>query len=74
LARTNSRLFELVSPFNRLEEDRAEHLAILDAYLADDSEAARTAVRAHLQNLRRFVLNRLAEGAYGLTRRAPGIK
>ena len=64
LVRTNSRLFELVTPFNRIEEDRAEHLAILEAYLADDAEAARTAVRAHLQNLRRFVLDRLAEGTY----------
>jgi len=64
LVRTNSRLFELVTPFNRIEEDRAEHLAILEAYLADDAEAARTAVRTHLQNLRRFVLDRLAEGTY----------
>lgn len=64
LVRTNSRLFELVSPFNRIEEDRAEHLAILEAYLADDAEAARAAVRTHLQKLRRFVLDRLAEGTY----------
>ena len=64
LVRTNSRLFELVTPFNRIEEDRAEHLAILEAYLTDDAQAARTAVRAHLQNLRRFVLDRLAEGTY----------
>jgi len=62
VVRTNSRLFELVSPFNRIEEDRAEHLAILEAYLADDATAARAAVRCHLQNLRRFVLDRLAEG------------
>jgi DNA-binding GntR family transcriptional regulator len=53
-----------VSPFNRIEEDRAEHLAILEAYLADDAEAARAAARTHLQNLRRFVLDRLAEGTY----------
>jgi DNA-binding GntR family transcriptional regulator len=65
VVRTNSRLFELVTPFNRIEEDRAEHLAILEAYLADDAEAARTAIRTHLQNLRRFVLDRLAEGTYG---------
>jgi DNA-binding GntR family transcriptional regulator len=65
LVRTNSRLFELVTPFNRIEEDRAEHLAILEAYLADDAEASRAAVRQHLQNLRRFVLDRLAEGTYG---------
>jgi DNA-binding GntR family transcriptional regulator len=64
LVRTNSRLFELVTPFNRIEEDRAEHLAILEAYLTDNAEAARAAMRAHLQNLRRFVLDRLAEGTY----------
>jgi DNA-binding GntR family transcriptional regulator len=64
LVRTNSRLFELGTPFNRIEADRAEHLAILEAYLADDAEAARAAVRTHLQNLRRFVLDRLAEGTY----------
>jgi DNA-binding GntR family transcriptional regulator len=64
LVRTNSRLFELVTPFNRIEEDRAEHLAILEAYLTDDAEASRAAVRTHLQNLRRFVLDRLAEGTY----------
>ncbi|SDI23087.1 GntR family transcriptional regulator [Paraburkholderia phenazinium] len=64
LVRTNSRLFELVTPFNRIEDDRVEHLAILEAYLADDANAARAAVRTHLQNLRRFVLDRLAEGTY----------
>jgi DNA-binding GntR family transcriptional regulator len=64
LVRTNSRLFELVTPFNRIEEDRAEHLAILEAYMDDDAERARSAVRAHLQNLRRYVLDRLAEGTY----------
>lgn len=60
VVRTNSRLFELSTPFNRIEEDRAEHLAIMEAYLADDAEAARTAMRQHLQNLRQFVLDRLS--------------
>jgi DNA-binding GntR family transcriptional regulator len=63
VVRTNSRLFELSTPFNRIEEDRAEHLAILEAYAADNADAARSAVRAHLQNLRRFVLDRLTEGS-----------
>ena len=62
VVRTNSRLFELSTPFNRIEEDRAEHLAILEAYATDDADAARGAVRTHLQNLRRFVLDRLSEG------------
>jgi len=63
VVRTNSRLFELSTPFNRIEEDRAEHLAILEAYAADDADAARNAVRTHLQNLRRFVVDRLSEGS-----------
>lgn len=61
IVRTNSRLFELTTPFNRIEEDRSEHLAILEAYLADNTEAARAAVRTHLQNLRRYVLDRLSQ-------------
>ena len=61
VVRTNTRLFELSTPFNRIEEDRAEHLAILEAYATDNADAARSAVRAHLQNLRRFVLDRLSE-------------
>ena len=40
-----------------------KHLAILEAYAADNADAARSAVRAHLQNLRRFVLDRLSEGS-----------
>ena len=63
VVRTNTRLFELSTPFNRIEEDRAEHLAILEAYATDNADAARSAVRAHLQNLRRFVLDRLSEGS-----------
>ena len=62
VVRTNSRLFELSTPFNRIEEDRAEHLAIMEAYLADDAEATRIAMRQHLQNLRQFVLDRLSGG------------
>lgn len=58
--RTNSRLFELSTPFNRIEEDRVEHLAILEAYLSGDADTARAAVRQHLHNLRQFVLDRLS--------------
>jgi len=63
--RTHSRLFELGSPFHRVEEDRDEHLAILAAYLSGDLEAACAAVRAHLSNLRLFVLARISEGMGG---------
>jgi DNA-binding GntR family transcriptional regulator len=56
------RLFEVVDPFRRIEEDRAEHLAILDAYLAGDAKAAEEAVVAHLRQLARYTLSRLSQG------------
>jgi DNA-binding GntR family transcriptional regulator len=56
------RLFEVVDPFNRIEDDRAEHLAILDAYLAGKEAAAEEAVVAHLRNLARYTLSRLSNG------------
>jgi DNA-binding GntR family transcriptional regulator len=56
------RLFEVVDPFNRIEEDRVEHLAILDAYVAGDPKTAEDAVVAHLRNLARYTLSRLSNG------------
>lgn len=56
------RLFEVVDPFNRIQEDRAEHLAILDAYAAGDIMAAERAVVAHLRNLGRYTMSRLSNG------------
>lgn len=56
------RLFEVVDPFNRIEEDRAEHLAILDAYIAGNEKAAEQAVVTHLRNLARYTLSRLSNG------------
>lgn len=56
------RLYEVVDPFNRIEEDRIEHLAILDAYGAGDVKAAEEAVVAHLRNLARYTLSRLSNG------------
>ncbi|MDE8559247.1 GntR family transcriptional regulator [Pantoea vagans] len=61
-ARTQSRMFELITPFNRIEEDREEHLAILNAWKSGDSLLASQAVRAHLKNLSTFVMKRLTEG------------
>lgn len=49
--RVTSRLFEISSPFRRVREDGAEHLVILDAYAANDVEAATSGMRRHLQNL-----------------------
>lgn len=59
------RLFEVVDPFDRIEEDRTEHLAILDAYIAGDQKAAEQAVVAHLRNLARYTLLRLSNGLVG---------
>ena len=59
------RLFEVVDPFNRIEEDRSEHLAILDAYIAGDEKRADEAVLAHLRNLARYTLSRLSNGLVG---------
>jgi len=56
------RLFEVVDPFNRIEDDRTEHLAILDAYVAGKEKAAEDAVVAHLRNLGRYTLSRLSNG------------
>ena len=56
------RLFEVVDPFNRIEEDRAEQLAILDAYGAGDALRAEQAVVNHLRNLGRYTLSRLSNG------------
>jgi DNA-binding GntR family transcriptional regulator len=56
------RLFEVVDPFNRIEEDRAEHLAILDAYAAGDAARAEQAVVAHLRHLGRYTMSRLSNG------------
>jgi len=60
--RVMCRLFEVVDPFKRIEEDRAEHLAILDAYLRGDAQAAEEAVVAHLRQLARYTLSRLSNG------------
>lgn len=56
------RLFEVVDPFKRIEDDRTEHLAILDAYVAGNEKAAEEAVVAHLRNLARYTLSRLSNG------------
>lgn len=56
------RLFEVVDPFNRIEEDRAEHLAILDAYEVGDAARAEQAVVAHLRHLGRYTMSRLSNG------------
>lgn len=60
--RVMCRLFEVVDPFKRIEDDRSEHLAILDAYAAGDTKAAEEAVVSHLRHLARYTLSRLSHG------------
>lgn len=60
--RTQSPMFELITPFNRIEEDREEYLAILNAWKSGDAGAASQAVRTHIRNLSAFVLKRITEG------------
>jgi DNA-binding GntR family transcriptional regulator len=49
--RVVTRLFEITSPFVRVQADGAEHLAVLAAFAAGDIKAARQAMRKHLRNL-----------------------
>ncbi len=58
-ARVSNRLFELMDPFGRVDDDRAEHLAILDALEAGDAEAAKRALATHFKNLGDYVMKRV---------------
>jgi DNA-binding GntR family transcriptional regulator len=49
--RVSTRLFEITSPFGRVQADGAEHLAVLAAFAAGDIKAARRAMQKHLRNL-----------------------
>ncbi|WP_158746610.1 GntR family transcriptional regulator [Acidisphaera sp. L21] len=49
--RVTTRLFEISSPFRRVKEDGAEHLAILKAYAKGDVAATVEALRTHIRNL-----------------------
>ncbi len=52
----------VVDPFNRIEEDRAEHLAILEVRADGDAVRAEQVVVAHLHNLGRYTMSRLSNG------------
>lgn len=54
--RITTQLFEIKRPLARVEADRDEHLAILEALAAEDGAKARRAMRRHLRNLRADVM------------------
>ena len=54
--RATTRLFEIALLADRLGPDSREHLAILDALEAGDSQAARLAMSAHAQSLFNFAI------------------
>lgn len=60
-ARVSSRLFELLDPIGRVEDDRREHLAILDALEAGDAKAAKQALSKHFRNIGNYVMKRVRE-------------
>lgn len=49
--RVITRLFEITSPFGRVQADGGEHLAVLAAFAAGDIKGARRAMQKHLRNL-----------------------
>lgn len=57
-----TRLFEVARPFGRMRVDAEEHLAILNAYEQGDVAAARRAMRHHLKQLQRDVMQILSGG------------
>lgn len=58
-ARVSNRLFELMDPHGRVDNDREEHIAILDALEARDAEAAKKALVRHFQNIGDYVMARV---------------
>lgn len=58
-ARVSNRLFELMDPFGRVDDDHNEHLAILDALEARDAKAAKKMLVQHFRNIGNFVMERV---------------
>lgn len=61
-ARITTRLFEIVSPFQRVREDAAEHLDLLDAFSRNGQRATCEAMLRHLRNLEAHVAAALTGG------------
>lgn len=60
--RITARLFEASNPFGRAQADQREHLAILDAAIAQDAPAAGRAMARHIRNLQNDVMKSLRHG------------
>lgn len=58
--RAATRMFEINRPFERVNADAQEHLAILDAIDAGDRDPARAAMRYHLQKIQAEVMDALS--------------
>ncbi|MBS7707585.1 GntR family transcriptional regulator [Chelatococcus asaccharovorans] len=58
--RQRTRMFGLTRIPRRFEPGKLEHLAILDAIEAGDGAAAKAAMRLHIDNARKGILNSLA--------------
>jgi DNA-binding GntR family transcriptional regulator len=60
--RVTTRLFEVSRPFGRALQDSKEHLSILDEFAKGDVGAARKAMRYHLRQLQKEVMEILKGG------------
>lgn len=61
--RITTRLFEIVSPFQRVREDAKEHLELLDAFSRHDRKASCEAMLRHLRNIQAAVAAALTGGS-----------
>lgn len=62
--RVVARLFRISSPFHRQAESDEEHIAIIDAVIRRDVQAAQSAMRNHLQNLQNDARRKIESEAY----------
>lgn len=59
MLRRQTQIFDLRSMPERFQDTAAEHLDILRSIRSGDAEAAATAMRAHLEQVRNSIINRL---------------
>jgi DNA-binding GntR family transcriptional regulator len=54
--RVTTRLFEIARLADRVDRDASEHLAIIEAFEAEDAKAARKAVQSHIRSIGDFAV------------------